>query len=62
MEFKKMVKSVNTGARSTEKSNWWNQIPRAIKTDVLEAIRQADRGETMSHKEIKKKYAKWFTR
>lgn len=58
----KVVKMIHAMLEVDADTDWWDQMPRTVKADVLEAIRQADRGETISHKEVKKKYAKWFTR
>lgn len=44
-----------------DETGWWDEIPDDVNADVEEAIRQADKGETIPHTEVKKKYAKWFT-
>lgn len=43
-------------------AGWWEEMPDKIKAEVELAIKQADNGQTMAHDEVKKKYAKWFTR
>jgi TRAP-type C4-dicarboxylate transport system substrate-binding protein len=42
--------------------DWWDSMPDEIKTQVEEAIQQADRGEGISYEEVKKRYAKWFVK
>lgn len=58
----KVVKMLHDMIGADTGTDWWEQMPAKVKSDVLEAIRQANRGETMEHSEVKKKYAKWFTR
>ncbi len=43
-------------------ADWWDAMPDNIKKDVEESIAQADRGEVMSHDEVKKKYPQWFSK
>ena len=43
-------------------ADWWDEMPDNVKADIEEAIRQADRGETIPHEDVKKKYSKWFTK
>lgn len=58
----KIVKMMHAMLEVDAEAGWWGEMPDDVKTDVEEAIRQADNGETISHAEVKKKYAKWFTR
>jgi hypothetical protein len=58
----KVVKMLHDMLEADPKTDWWHQMPARVKSDVLEAIRQANRGDTMTHSEVKKKYAKWFTK
>ena len=37
-------------------SDWWNTLPRKVKDDLEESIRQADSGQTLSNEEVSKKY------
>jgi hypothetical protein len=58
----KVVKMMHAMLEVDSEADWWDSMPDNIKADVEESIRQADRSETMSHEEVKKKYAKWFTK
>ena len=58
----KVVKMMHAMLEVDADAGWWDEMPDDVKADVEEAIRQADNGETISHAEVKKKYAKWFTR
>jgi predicted transcriptional regulator len=43
-------------------ADWWDKMPDNVKKDVEESLAQADRGEIMSHAEVKKKYPQWFSK
>jgi predicted transcriptional regulator len=58
----KVVKMMHAMLEVDAEADWWDEMPDNVKADVEEAIRQADRGETIPHDEVKKKYSKWFTR
>ncbi len=58
----KVVKMMHAMLEVDADAGWWDEMPDDVKADVEEAIRQANNGETIPHAEIKKKYAKWFTR
>jgi predicted transcriptional regulator len=42
--------------------DFWDELPDEVKTDIDEAIKQADAGELISHEEVMKKYQKWLTK
>jgi predicted transcriptional regulator len=44
-----------------EKS-WWDTMPDKVKADVEAAIAEADKGETIPHEEIQKRYKKWLAK
>ena len=58
----KVVKMVHAMLEVDADAGWWDEMPDNIKADVEEAIQQADKGETIPHEEVKKKYPKWFAR
>jgi predicted transcriptional regulator len=58
----KVVKMMHAMLEVDAEAGWWDEMPDDVKADVEEAIRQADNGEAIPHAEVKKKYAKWFTR
>jgi hypothetical protein len=41
-------------------SDFWDELSDYQKQTVEEAIKQADKGEMVSHKEAMKKYRKWL--
>ena len=43
-----------------EDNGWWDSLPKNIKEDIEESIRQADRGEVFTHEQVKKMYPQWF--
>ncbi|HTB31979.1 MAG TPA: hypothetical protein VK808_08145 [Bacteroidia bacterium] len=38
----------------------WNEIPDKIKKSIEIGLKQAKAGQTLSHKEVMKKYKKWL--
>jgi hypothetical protein len=58
----KVVKMMHAMLEVDAEAGWWDEMPDDVKAEVEEAIRQADSAETIPHAEVKKKYAKWFTR
>jgi len=45
---------------STRDDDWWDTLPDTVKDDVDESLKQVERGETITHKQAMKKYAKWL--
>ena len=43
-------------------ADWWDTMPDNIKADVKESMAQADRGEVITHHDMKKKNPQWFTK
>ena len=41
-------------------TDWWDEISDEEKAEINEGIDQADKGELISHAEIKKSYSKWL--
>ena len=58
----KVVKMVHAMLEVDADADWWDSMPDNVKKDVEEAIKQADKGETFTHEEVKKKYPQWFTK
>lgn len=40
----------------------WDDMPDDIKLQFEESLQQAERGEVISHEEVKKKYPQWFSK
>ena len=45
---------------STQPEEWWDELPASVKKSVTRSIKQADRGETIPHAQVMKKYKKWL--
>lgn len=45
---------------STQPEEWWEELPAPVKESVLRGLKQADKGETIAHAEVMKKYKKWL--
>jgi predicted transcriptional regulator len=58
----KVVKMVHAMLEVDANADWWEAMPDNVKADVEEAIKQADKGNTITHEEVKKKYSQWFTK
>jgi predicted transcriptional regulator len=58
----KVVKMVHAMLEVDSDADWWDEIPDNVRADIEEAVGQADRGEVMTHEEVKKKYKKWFAK
>lgn len=41
-------------------TDWWDEISDEEKAEINEGIYQADKGELISHNEMKKSYSKWL--
>lgn len=40
--------------------DWWKQIDKDHKAAIKEAMKEADEGKVIPHKEMVKKYSKWL--
>lgn len=58
----KVVKMVHAMLEVDADADWWDSMPEEVKADIEIAISQADKGEVLSHAEVKKKYPQWFTK
>jgi predicted transcriptional regulator len=58
----KVVKMVHAMLEVDAEADWWDTMPDEVKADIELAIRQADKGEVLTHLEVKKKYPQWFTK
>lgn len=48
--------------KNKQQEDWWDQITDEEKADIEEGLAQADRGETVPHEEVMRKYDKWRTK
>ncbi len=58
----KVVRMVHAMLEVDAKEDPWDQMPDEVKADVEAALQESERGEGMSHDEVKNKYSQWFTR
>ena len=58
----KVVMMVHAMLEVDAQEDWWDEMPDDIKADVEAALQESQRGEGISHEEVKKKYSQWFAR
>ena len=58
----KVVKMVHAMLEVDADADWWDTIPKELKNDIEIALRQADKGDDLSHEEVKKRHPQWFTK
>lgn len=58
----KIVKMIHAMLEVDSDEDWWSSMPDNIIADVETSLTQADKGEVMSHQEVKEKYSRWFTK
>lgn len=58
----KVVKMVHAMLEVDAEADWWDTMPDNVKADVETALKQADKGELISHAEVKKRYPQWFSK
>jgi hypothetical protein len=58
----RVAKMVYAMLEADAQADWWEQLPEHVKTDIEEAILQADNGLVMTHAEVKEKYPQWFSK
>jgi len=45
-----------------DEKDFWDYLPESQKRSIERGIEQAERGETLAHEEVMKKYEKWLTK
>ncbi len=58
----KTIKMIHAMLEVDAKENWWDEMPDTVKADVEAAMLESDRGEGLSHEEVKKTYSQWFAK
>lgn len=43
-----------------KQDDWWNEISKQQKTEIKEAVAEADKGKVVPHSEMEKLYRKWL--
>lgn len=41
-------------------SNWYEELPEEIKVSVQRGLKESEKGETVPHAQVMKKYSKWL--
>ncbi len=58
----KVVKMVHAMLEADAEEDLWDNIPDNVKADVEAALEESERGEGISHEEVKKRYSQWFAK
>jgi predicted transcriptional regulator len=62
IEDKKVLSAIyvllTNQAKAESKVDFWDELPESVKNDIDEAIKEADRGEKIPHKEAMKQIRK----
>lgn len=53
------VKTLLSG-KTTKQTDWWDTISDEERAEIEQGLAEADRGETIPHEEVMKKYKKWL--
>ena len=56
----KTVQMVYAMLEAEHKYDFWDELPEKVKSDIDEAIKQADNGQLVAHEDVMKKYAKYL--
>ena len=56
------LKMVHAMLEVKEEKDWWDQLPSKVKDEIDDALAELDKGNGIPHKEVLKKYGKWFSR
>lgn len=58
----KVIKMVHAMLEVNAEEELWDEMPDDVKVDMEAALQESERGEGMSHEEVKEKYSQWFAR
>lgn len=58
----RVVKMIYAMLKADREYDWWDDLPAAVKKDILKAEKQLDEGKGIPHEVVMKKYSKWFKR
>ena len=58
----RVLKMVRAMLEADTDAVWWETMPDNVKADINEAILQADRGQVLTHQQVKEKYPQWFSK
>ncbi|MEL7146136.1 MAG: hypothetical protein AAFO69_07190 [Bacteroidota bacterium] len=46
--------------KKKKETDWWDEITEEERTEIMEGITQADRGDVLPHDEVMSKYKQWL--
>ena len=58
----KTVRMIHAMLEVDAEEDWWDEMPDSVRTDVEAAMQESERGEGISHEEVKKTYSQWFAK
>jgi site-specific recombinase XerC len=58
----KVVKMMHAMLEVDADNDWWDTMPDNIKADVEEALSESEKGQTINHSAIQKRYKKWIAK
>ena len=58
----RVVKMVHAMLEADKQTDFWDELPVTVKTDVKIALKQSAQGKGKPHKDVMKKYKKWSTK
>ncbi|MCB0396866.1 MAG: hypothetical protein KDD36_09445 [Flavobacteriales bacterium] len=58
--FIHVIKSLFRYRNGQLENDWWDEISEEEKGEIEEGIRQADKGDVISHAQMKDKHKKWL--
>lgn len=58
----KVVKMMHAMLEVDADNDWWDAMPDNVKADVTIALQESEKGQTIPHAEIQKRYKKWLAK
>ena len=58
----KVVKMMHAMLEVDAEADWWDAMPDEVRQEIELSMKQADKGEVLTHEQVKKKYPQWFAR
>jgi len=49
-----LLEKVSQILKQEDETDWWDELPVSVQQDIESGIKEADRGETTPHEEVKK--------
>ena len=58
----KVVKMVHAMLEVNAEKDWWDDLPKQVRTEIDEAQKELDKGKGIPHEKVKKLYPQWFSK